>query len=72
MNPVDRLLTAREGAALLHISVPTFWRRVADGTVPKAIKIGALSRWSQAELEAVIERAKSRRVPVATEAACLA
>ncbi|MFG1288247.1 helix-turn-helix transcriptional regulator, partial [Xanthobacter versatilis] len=48
MNPNDHLLTAREGAALLHISVPTFWRRVADGTVPKPIKIGALSRWSQA------------------------
>ena len=42
MNPTDHLLTAREGAALLHVSIPTFWRRVADGTVPKPIKIGAL------------------------------
>ena len=72
MNPTDHLLTAREGAALLHVSIPTFWRRVADGTVPKPIKIGALSRWPRTEIEAVIERAKSRRLPSGMEAACQA
>ncbi len=40
-NPIitettDPLLIAREGAAILQISVPTFWRRVADGTQPPA------------------------------------
>ena len=33
MTPTDPLLTARESAAFLCISVPTFWRRVADGTL---------------------------------------
>jgi len=61
MESTDPLLTARESAAILQVSVPTFWRRVADGTVPPAVKIGALARWPQSEIVAVIERAKSAR-----------
>ena len=62
MQITDPLLTARESAALLQISIPTYWRRVADGTVPKPVKIGALSRWPQSEVLGVIEQAKARRV----------
>lgn len=58
---VDPLLTAREGAAELQFSVPTFWRRVADGTIPKPLKLGGLSRWPKSEILAVIENAKSAR-----------
>lgn len=58
---VDPLLSVREGAALLQLSVPTFWRRVADGTIPKPVKLGGLSRWPQSEILAVIDAAKARR-----------
>lgn len=58
---VDPLLTVRECAVFLQISVPTFWRRVADGTIPKPVKLGGLSRWPQSEIVAVIEDAKARR-----------
>ncbi|WP_347917111.1 AlpA family transcriptional regulator [Paracoccus marcusii] len=58
---VDPLLKDREAAPLLSISVPTFWRRVADGTVPKPLKLGNLSRWPQSEILEVIERAKAAR-----------
>jgi predicted DNA-binding transcriptional regulator AlpA len=61
MQITDPLLTDREGAAILSVSIPTFWRRVSDGTVPKPVKIGALSRWPQSEIMAVIERAKAQR-----------
>lgn len=61
MEIIDPLLTARESAAVLQISIPTFWRRVADGTVPPAVKIGALSRWPRSEILAAIEDAKGRR-----------
>jgi predicted DNA-binding transcriptional regulator AlpA len=61
MELTDPLLTARESARLLQVSVPTFWRRVADGTVTKPIKIGALSRWPQTEIFGVIEKAKALR-----------
>lgn len=65
MEITDPLLSAREGASVLQVSVPTFWRRVADGTVPKPVKIGALSRWPRSEIVAVIEKAKATRAKVA-------
>ncbi len=61
MDTTDPLLTVRESAAILQISVPTFWRRVKDGTVPRPVKIGALSRWPHSEIVAVVEDAKARR-----------
>lgn len=62
---IDPLLTARDAAPILGVSVPTFWRRVADGTVPKPLKLGALSRWPQSEILAVIDRAKEARASAA-------
>lgn len=63
LGTVDVLLKVREAAAILHISIPTFWRRVADGTVPKPVKLGALSRWPKSEILSVIEDAKAARSP---------
>ena len=61
MTVTDPLITAREAAPLLGMSEPTFWRRVADGTVPKPLKLGALSRWPLSEILGVIEKAKAKR-----------
>lgn len=61
MENTDPLLTARESAKYLQVSIPTFWRRVADHTVPKPVKIGNLSRWPRSEILAVIETAKAQR-----------
>lgn len=61
MEITDPLFTVRECAEVLQVSVPTFWRRVADGTVPKPIKLGALSRWPRSEIISVIDAAKARR-----------
>ncbi|MCR8724552.1 helix-turn-helix transcriptional regulator [Frigidibacter sp. ROC022] len=61
VEQADLLLKVREAAGLLSISVPTFWRRVADGTIPKPIKLGGLSRWTKSEILAVIETAKKNR-----------
>lgn len=58
---LDPLLTVREAATLLGVSIPTFWRWVADGTISKPIKLGSLSRWPRSEILAVIERAKAAR-----------
>ena len=57
----DPLLTAREGAELIQVSVPTFWRWVSKKILPKPVKLGGMSRWPQSELLAVIERAKASR-----------
>jgi predicted DNA-binding transcriptional regulator AlpA len=58
---IDPLLTAREGAALLQISEPTFWRWVANSTLPKPIKLGGMSRWPRSDFLAFIEKAKTKR-----------
>ncbi len=42
----------------------TFYRRIADGTIPKPIKMGSLSRWSKSEIMEMIEEAKARRLIV--------
>ncbi|SCW39262.1 transcriptional regulator, AlpA family [Rhizobium mongolense subsp. loessense] len=59
----DPLLTKKEAASILNISVPTFYRRVADGTLPKPIKIGALSKWPMSDILGAIEDAKAARNP---------
>lgn len=62
MDINDHLLNAKESAKILQISVPTFWRRVSDGTIPPALKIGSISRWQQSEIINVIETAKAQRI----------
>jgi excisionase family DNA binding protein len=61
MSTIDPLLTVREGSKLLQISVPTFWRWVGKGLLPKAVKLGGLSRWPKSELLAFVEHAKAQR-----------
>ncbi|ALI56833.1 hypothetical protein IMCC12053_2886 [Celeribacter marinus] len=34
---------------------------MSDGTIPKPIKLGALSRWPHSEILQVIEQAKANR-----------
>lgn len=61
MSIIDPLLTAREGAVALQISEPTFWRWVKQGILPKAVKLGGMSRWPRSEILEVIEQAKAQR-----------
>jgi predicted DNA-binding transcriptional regulator AlpA len=61
MQVTDPLLTAREGAAQLQISEPTFWRWVSKQILPKPVKLGGMSRWPRSEILAVIEEAKAQR-----------
>ena len=58
---IDPLVSVDVGASLLGMSVASFWRRVADGTIPEPLKLGRLSRWPRSELVAVIENAKAAR-----------
>lgn len=61
MTPVDPLLKAREVADFLQVSVPTIYRRIADGTLPKPVKLGACSRWPQSEILSAVHAAGDRR-----------
>ncbi|WP_370301404.1 helix-turn-helix transcriptional regulator [Pseudooceanicola sp.] len=57
----DPLIRDADGAFMMGCSKATFWRRVADGTVPPAIKIGGMSRWRLSDIEAVISKAEAER-----------
>ncbi|MDF0602686.1 DNA-binding protein [Psychromarinibacter sp. C21-152] len=57
----DPLIRDAQGAAMLGCSKATFWRRVADGTIPKPVKIGGMSRWRVSWIEAVISAAEAAR-----------
>lgn len=61
MNAVDPLLKAREVADFLQVSIPTLYRRMADGSLPKPVKLGQLSRWPQSEILAAVKAAGDRR-----------
>jgi predicted DNA-binding transcriptional regulator AlpA len=61
MGTADQLLRDHEAAAVLGCSKATLWRRVADGTIPKPVKIGGMSRWPRSEIVTVIEIAKNAR-----------
>lgn len=60
MNAVDPLLRANEVCDLLSISVTSLYRRMADGTLPKPVKLGGLSRWSRADILRAIDAARER------------
>lgn len=53
----NRLIRDTDAALFLACSRATFWKLVANGTVPKAIKIGGMSRWRLSDIAAVIEAA---------------
>ena len=61
MTITDPLIRDAEGAAMLGCSKATFWRRVSDGTIPPAIKIGGMSRWRLSDIEFVIAKAEAVR-----------
>jgi predicted DNA-binding transcriptional regulator AlpA len=60
-NPAPALLDVKSVAALLQSSPATIWRRVNDGTMPRPVRIGGMTRWARDEIDAVIDRAKAVR-----------
>jgi predicted DNA-binding transcriptional regulator AlpA len=57
----DPLIRDGDAALMLGCSKATFWRRVADGTIPRPVKIGGTSRWPKSEILKVIETAIAER-----------
>ena len=60
-NEAPILLDVKAVAALFQSSPATIWRRVNDGTMPRPVRIGGMTRWARDEIDAVIDRAKGER-----------
>ena len=55
------LISDVRAAALLGCSRTSIWRYAANGTIPKPMKIGRMSRWKIEYIENVIFAADARR-----------
>lgn len=67
---LDDLIRDSEACKIIGCSKATFWRRVADGTFPRPVKIGGLSRWLKSDIENAIEQATERRKFASAHAKC--
>lgn len=63
MNAItgDRLLSVKDTAAILGCSVATVWRRTAAGKIPQPVKMEGTTRWSESEIQDLVEEAKAQR-----------
>lgn len=52
------LFSDRETTKLLGCSKSTVWRWAAEGILPKPLRIGGISRWKRADIDAVIAEAQ--------------
>lgn len=57
----DRLIKVGEAAACLGVSVRKVWRMIAEGTLPRPVKLGNSTRLVESEFLAAFERLKARR-----------
>lgn len=55
------LITDHQAAALLGLSRSTFWRRVADRSLPRPLRIGGATRWRREEIAAFVENLADER-----------
>ncbi len=55
------LMSDQSSAAWLGLSRATFWRRVADGTLPRPIRLGGRTLWQRSELRAIIDNLAAER-----------
>ena len=60
-SSVEPLLTVKESAKVLTVSIPTFYRLLKKGRIPKPVHIGNHPRWPQSDILGVIEAAKQKR-----------
>ena len=61
MNAVEEMLDLHAVAKFLAIDERTVWRRVADGTLPKPVKVGRAARWFASDIADYQQRLREER-----------
>ena len=61
MNSIEAMLNLRQVAKLLGIVKRSVWRRVADGSLPKPVKIGSAARWFESDIAKYQQRLRDDR-----------
>jgi predicted DNA-binding transcriptional regulator AlpA len=61
VTPLDRLMPMSEVAATLGISRSSAYRHIANGLLPRPIKVGVRSFFSEREIQAWIQSQLSSR-----------
>ena len=62
----ERLLSTKDVADRLHVSIRSVWRLIPRGEFPKPVKVGRMSRFFPSELEAYLDRLKQNRGAIKT------
>jgi len=57
----DKLINDAEMAKTIGCARSTIWKWVAEGIIPKPLKIGGMSRWKLSDANAVIAQADAER-----------
>lgn len=63
LNYPNALLTDKDVAALFSCGVSTVWRWASNGTIPKPVKIGGVSRWRMTDLAPLLGAAADNECP---------
>lgn len=58
---IEEMLDLNAVAKFLAIDERTVWRRVADGTLPKPVKVGRAARWFASDIANFQQRLREER-----------
>jgi len=61
MPVLDQLLTIREVAKRLCLSTRAVYRLIADGVLPRPVKLGGASRFYESDVQAYLEALRKQR-----------
>ena len=61
LTPNDTLISIKDVANRLSLSVRAVYRLIADDSFPPPVKVGGASRWYESDLSDYLNRLKSQR-----------
>lgn len=57
----EKYLSVKEISGRLNCAVSTLYRWMDEGSFPRPIKIGSMSRWTESDVRMFLDEAEARR-----------